>query len=507
MTDWQHGYVTDMPYTFGFYKESAPNWLDWVALLRGSEPSPTVKNVLELGCGQGYGLCVMAAANPDLNFIGVDFNPEHIAHARSLVRRTGLKNAVFHEGDFVSMAETDLLWSECDYVVAHGILSWVNFEVRHAIFKIIDKCLSPGGLGYFSYNALPGWLATHPVQHIMRQYADRTGINSISFESALNILNSLKDANAAVFRVQPGLVSRLEQLQKHPKDQSNYLYHEYFNGAWSLFYSTQVAEEASVGKLRFLGSATLPDNYDGMLPENMRKVLDSAPDPAMRELFKDLLINQSFRRDVLVRGQAPVWAGEQLNLLNQRMVTLLQNPENVSLKFKTSFGEVNGNESVYKPLLHELTKGPRNIAELTRVLPDMNVSSLLQAISMLAHEGAIGFYIHNAKKRPAQQFNQILAASVSRGAPYRFAALPGIGSGIVLDELQWMALDTYHQGANNLEGYAAGVDIRLRNLNKSLVRDGKPIAHGDEMINELRARLEPFVSTTLPMLKRLGGVK
>jgi hypothetical protein len=85
--------------------------------------------------------------------------------------------------------------------------------------------------------------------------------------------------------------------------------------------------------------------------------------------------------------------------------------------------------------------------------------------------------------------------------------LPGIGSGIVLDELQWMALDTYHQGANNLEGYAAGVDIRLRNLNKSLVRDGKPIAHGEEMINELHTRLEPFVSTTLPMLKRLGGVK
>jgi hypothetical protein len=62
MQDWQHGYVTDMPYTFGFYKECAPNWLDWVALLRGAEPPTESRRLLELGCGQGYGLCVMAAA-------------------------------------------------------------------------------------------------------------------------------------------------------------------------------------------------------------------------------------------------------------------------------------------------------------------------------------------------------------------------------------------------------------------------------------------------------------
>lgn len=108
-TTWQHGYVTDMPYTFGFYRECAPNWLDWVALLKGSEPPQGTRRVLELGCGQGYGLCVMAAANPDHYFVGVDFNPEHIAHARSLAGRTGLNNIEFHEGDFILMAKASAL--------------------------------------------------------------------------------------------------------------------------------------------------------------------------------------------------------------------------------------------------------------------------------------------------------------------------------------------------------------------------------------------------------------
>jgi SAM-dependent methyltransferase len=305
VSDWQYGYVTDTPYTFGYYRECALNWIDWVAILSGSEPPVGARRVLELGCGQGYGLCVMAAANPEYHFVGVDFNPEHIAHAKSLSRRTGLKNIDFFENDFISLTERPKLpWEACDYMITHGILSWVNAEVRRAVFQIADKCLVPGGLAYFSYNALPGWLSSHPVQHLMRQFADRTGVNAGSFKNALNTLKSLKDVNASVFSAQPGLVKKLEQLEKNPENKTNYLYHEYFNNAWSLFYCTQIADEARAWKLQYLGSATLPDNYDTMLPENMRKVLDAAPDHSMRELYKDMMINQSFRRDVFVRGKA-----------------------------------------------------------------------------------------------------------------------------------------------------------------------------------------------------------
>lgn len=128
------------------------------------------------------------------------------------------------------------------------------------------------------------------------------GVNKQSFQSALAALDQLKEAGVSVFKTQPGIQTRLDQLKKTAADNENYIYHEYFHTTWTLFYFTQIAEEAAQGKLRFLGSATLPENYDALLPEPMRKVLDTAPDQNMRELFKDLAVNQSFRRDVFVRG-------------------------------------------------------------------------------------------------------------------------------------------------------------------------------------------------------------
>lgn len=497
---WQHGYYSDTSYTYGFYKEFAPNWLDWVALLKGSEPPNTSKRMLELGCGQGLGLSVLAAANPNMQFVGVDFNPEQVAHARSLVRRTGLSNIEFHEADFMEKK----LYGSFDYAVAHGILTWVNRDVRSAIYQIIDKSLTPGGLAYLSYNALPGWLATHPVQHLMRQYADRTGVNAGSFQSALKALETLKEAGAGVFKSQPGIQNRMEQLQKTAANNENYIYHEYFHSSWTLFYFTQIAQEAAEGKLRFLGSATLPENYDAMLPEPMRKALDTAPDITMRELFKDMTINQSFRRDVFVRGVTPVWSGEQLDLFAKRMVVLTQDPQDISFKFQTGFGEVSGKDEVYKPIVEQIAKGPIKIADLTKALPNLNVSSLLQSLSLLAHSGAIGFYVQDAKKKPAQIFNQVIAESVSRGAPYRYCALPSVGSGMALDELQWMALDAHIKGEADLP---AGVEKRLRGLNKSVVKDGQALPLGDQTVAELKTRLEGFIGKVLPMIKRLGGVK
>ncbi|WP_157493148.1 hypothetical protein, partial [Desulfonatronovibrio magnus] len=74
-------------------------------------------------------------------------------------------------------------------------------------------------------------------------------------------------------------------------------------------------------------------------------------------------------------------------------------------------------------------------------MPDLNLGSLLQSLTLLAHGGTVGFYVQNANKKPAISFNQTLAELVSRGAPYRYLALPGIGTGINLDEIHWMAVD------------------------------------------------------------------
>jgi tRNA G46 methylase TrmB len=108
VTDWTHGYNIEQGYTYGVYRELAPDWMDVCAMLAGfavpSEGAQGQLRYLELGCGQGFGLALIASAYPQIEFVGVDFSPEHIAHARGLAHAAGLDNVRFVEADFLDLA-------------------------------------------------------------------------------------------------------------------------------------------------------------------------------------------------------------------------------------------------------------------------------------------------------------------------------------------------------------------------------------------------------------------
>src|SRR5262249_53676291 len=82
---WMSGYTSDVAYTLGFYKELAPSFLNYVCVINGVEGIPVGDPLryCELGCGRGYGTTLLAAANPDIEFVGIDFNPLHINEARA----------------------------------------------------------------------------------------------------------------------------------------------------------------------------------------------------------------------------------------------------------------------------------------------------------------------------------------------------------------------------------------------------------------------------------------
>jgi hypothetical protein len=59
--DWKHGYFADNGYTFGYYREMAPCYLAWAALLQGVVAPTRNFRYVDLGCGQGLGLILQAA--------------------------------------------------------------------------------------------------------------------------------------------------------------------------------------------------------------------------------------------------------------------------------------------------------------------------------------------------------------------------------------------------------------------------------------------------------------
>ena len=152
------GYLTETPYPDYFHPEMMPVWLNSALQALGYQ-HPDLSRAYtwcELGCGTGISTIVAAASNPNGRFIGVDINADAIQQARSLAERIGLHNVQFMASSFEQLAQGD---SEslpaCDYIVCHGVYSWVSHANRLWIQQIVRQHLKPAGVAYLAYMSQP----------------------------------------------------------------------------------------------------------------------------------------------------------------------------------------------------------------------------------------------------------------------------------------------------------------------------------------------------------------
>jgi SAM-dependent methyltransferase len=394
--DWTGGYASDIEYTAGFYQEQSPAFLNFVSVLNGAEPVDTDRpfTYFELGFGRGLTLNLLAAAYPQGQFYGADFNPSHVAGAQSLAGASDLKNIVLLEDSFEDLAKdsrSDL--PRFDFITLHGIYTWVNRENQQHIVKFIQRYLKPGGLVYLSYNAMPGWSAALPLQRLLIEYAEAyPGRSDKQVQGGAAFVKSMEAASASYFDAHPNLKLRLEMIQtKSP----NYLVHEYMHRQWMPLYHADVARDLSAAKLEFVGSAELPMTYTKLyLSDERQKVIETLSDPVMKETLKDYFLNSSFRKDVFVRGKRKLNSRKQIELILNTGVMLLVPQEKVSVNFKFTVGELNGKAELFSPLIAALQERPHRISELVQ-LPAMNgqsLSEIVQAVVMLVSSAQCMIY-------------------------------------------------------------------------------------------------------------------
>jgi SAM-dependent methyltransferase len=141
------------------------------AVLRGLDP-PRVERarVLELGCGDGGNLVPMAFGLPDATFVGIDLNEEALARGRALAHELNIANVEFRTGDLERLDQATL--GRFDYVVAHGVYSWVSPLARDNLLALTGTVLADEGVAYLSYNALPGGHLRLIARELM-QFASR----------------------------------------------------------------------------------------------------------------------------------------------------------------------------------------------------------------------------------------------------------------------------------------------------------------------------------------------
>jgi SAM-dependent methyltransferase len=504
MSDWTHGYNIEQGYTYGVYRELAPDWMDVCAMLAGyvapSEAGQGRLRYLELGCGQGFGLCLIASTFPDIEFVGVDFSPEHIAHARGLAGTAGLANISFVEADFLDLARA---WpselGRFDYVVLHGIYSWVPAELRQAIVGCLAQSLVSGGLAYLSYNSMPGWAVMQPFQHIAERLHQRSPLPGAQvLTNTVGLFQRLKAGNAALFDALPGLAGRIDGLKELSP---NYLVQEYLHSNWTPMWFSEVADEMRGAKLEFVASATLPENLlPGMLPEAVRGVVSEVADPLAQQDVIDCAINQSFRRDLLSRGRRrrfPAAPGAA-----DLMVHALARPPGETAQIKTSFGEFTIKAQIFTPLFDALDGGAKRISELLGLSDQAN---MLQALILLAHGGHVAILKEGARAaEPARRFNEAVAAAVLTGAPYSYLAAPEIGSALAARDVDLMMLGLRQQGVERDELPDRLLEA-LNKLGRKLLRDGKPV-DGSEASALAKDLVNDVFVDRLPLWQKLGAV-
>jgi SAM-dependent methyltransferase len=508
MADWASGYVVDIEYTHGFYRELAPSFLGFIALMQrvqapglGTEPAA----YCELGCGQGISVNLLAAANPHIQFYATDFNPAHIAGAEALAQAARLGNVHFSDDSFAEFLERDDL-PDFDFVTLHGIYSWISAENRQNIIQFIRRKLKPGGVVYASYNTMPGWTSVMPLRRLMVEYAARqsAGSRASRIRNSLDFAERLSKVGARYFASHPKLAERLTQIRnKNP----NYVAHEYFNADLNPFYFMDVASEFEEAKLRWIGSAAPLDAVEELnLSEEQRKILAGIDGIPLRETVRDHLIDQGFRKDIFVKG--PVRLSPSLvreHWLDTRFA-LSRPGQEISPRIQGRGYSLTLEPDFHRALTAALDHHPRTVREIT-ASPDLakhSVDKVTQALAYLIGQGTCHPCLAEdglpERLSRAEAFNMAVATQALHGQSYDTFASPVTGSGIRVEQIDQLIFLALRRGEANVPEF---VWRSMNGIGQRLAKGGKTLTQ-EEHQTELKARVIEFETKTVPILRSLG---
>jgi len=288
-----------VPYENCVYDYTAPQYLNAMGRLYGMNPPDWRKaRVLELGCASGGNLIPMAARWPKAEFVGVDLSTVQIARATDIATRLGLSNIRFLAQSITELGE-DL--GRFDYIIAHGVLSWVPPEVQNSTIEVCARMLSPTGIGLISFNTLPGWYASKAVRDMLTQHCARFATPTEKVGGAIGLLEFI--LAAAPMENDPWRLSLARELHTLKSSPPAYLMHEYFEPCNHQFYFHQVAAKVKEAGLQYLGDAHPKRMVAGNVPPKVAQTLAQFTDIVEREQYIDYLVNQRFRVSLVCRPE------------------------------------------------------------------------------------------------------------------------------------------------------------------------------------------------------------
>jgi SAM-dependent methyltransferase len=288
----------EIRYSNNPYAQTHPDRLATVAMLHGLEPpDPFHARVLEIGCGAGGNLIAMAAATPGIRAVGVDLALTAVQEGRAAIRAIALSNAELEQADVRALTNGEL--GAFDYVVAHGVYSWVPDEARDALLAAVSSHLAPEGVAYVSYNANPGGYLRRIMRDAGLWHARGIEDEAERAVKAQELFRFLEQQRMTEADTYGQLLARiLPALSQGPVWR---LVHDDLSEHWKPMWFADFAEHAGRHGLDFVGEADLSGLRAELLPDEVEPEVwrFARGDRIAFEQYSDLMIPRFFRQSVL----------------------------------------------------------------------------------------------------------------------------------------------------------------------------------------------------------------
>ncbi len=353
-----------LPYPNRSHKSAQVRKLEAIATLFGMQPREVSHcRVLELGAAAGGNLIPQAIAYPDSHFVGVELSARQVSEAQAIIEELELDNIEFRQVDILDI---DSSWGEFDYILCHGVYSWVAENVRTKILAICNENLAASGVAHVSYNVLPGWHFRGTIRDMMLYHTSQFEQPAERLSQARAVLDFMADNCPADSAYGQMLRDELD-LVRSVDDQ--YLFHDHLEDNNKAIYFHEFVQQAEDQGLDYLADTKVSSMLPASHSESAQNALANAP-LVKQEQYMDFLRNNAFRSSLLCHQGISLNRATRPATLRNFQVSLVSKPKpfNVCLTSAEAItvqigpGKINTNSPQAKMLLEVLSQTwPRSI--------------------------------------------------------------------------------------------------------------------------------------------------
>ena len=319
-----------VPYQSFPYATTRPANLYTVGTLFGvSAPDFRTARVLELGCASGGNLIPLAFHYPDGHYIGVDYSERQIEVAAKTVSKLGVKNIEFIARPFADVPSLD----KFDYIICHGVYSWVDDDARNRILEICRTQLVENGLAVISYNTLPGWNMVRSLREMMLYHSEAFEDPVEKVAQAMELLRFVRDNNPEGSTYRSVIDSEINLLSEQTV---SYVTHDHLESENSQFYFHEFAAALGRHGLQYVGDSNIAGMYVDNMPEDAAEKLKAVTDILRQEQYMDFVRNRRFRSSIVCPEAATVNRNLRREAIHEFYLSSSIKPDEADVKAETA---------------------------------------------------------------------------------------------------------------------------------------------------------------------------